>query len=348
MSAEDRAALARSKEIEQQLDKERKKNLKEVLLLLLGTGASGKSTVAKQMQIIYLNGFQGKELEVYKKLITANIVNNMKSLINGANQLGISLSSGVSREAAAVMNISDNEDEVDWSPQLLDAVKALWADSGIQSAYKRSNEFQLSDSAGYFFNRMEAFRDLEDAVVNDMDILYARKRTTGIVEIKFSNEDLNFRMMDVGGQRNERRKWIHCFEGVTAIIFVASLSEWDQLCEEDNKTNRMVESLNVFKDTLNNEYFINKPVLLFLNKHDLFQQKIMAKDLGTYFPGYKEGKNPAAALKWITKQYTSRNNNNNRAIYVHPTTATDTSNIIAVFDATKDIFISAALEEFNF
>jgi hypothetical protein len=33
-----------------------------------------------------------------------------------------------------------------------------------------------------------------------------------------------------GGQRNERRKWIHCFENVTAVIFVAALSEYDQVC----------------------------------------------------------------------------------------------------------------------
>lgn len=39
---------------------------------------------------------------------------------------------------------------------------------------------------------------------------------------------VEFRMVDVGGQRNERRKWIHAFEGVTAVIFVAAISEYDQ------------------------------------------------------------------------------------------------------------------------
>lgn len=38
--------------------------------------------------------------------------------------------------------------------------------------------------------------------------------------------------MDVGGQKSERRKWIHCFENVTSLIFLASLSEYDQVLEE--------------------------------------------------------------------------------------------------------------------
>lgn len=46
------------------------------------------------------------------------------------------------------------------------------------------------------------------------------------------------RMVDVGGQRSERRKWIHCFENVTSIIFLVALSEYDQiLFESDNEVN---------------------------------------------------------------------------------------------------------------
>lgn len=49
------------------------------------------------------------------------------------------------------------------------------------------------------------------------------------------NESL-YRMVDVGGQRSERRKWIHCFENVTSIIFLVALSEYDQiLFESDNE-----------------------------------------------------------------------------------------------------------------
>lgn len=45
-----------------------------------------------------------------------------------------------------------------------------------------------------------------------------------------------FRMFDVGGQRSERKKWIHCFEGVTAIIFCVALSAYDLVLAEDEET----------------------------------------------------------------------------------------------------------------
>lgn len=43
------------------------------------------------------------------------------------------------------------------------------------------------------------------------------------------------RMFDVGGQRSERKKWIHCFEGVTAIIFCVALSDYDLVLAEDEE-----------------------------------------------------------------------------------------------------------------
>lgn len=47
---------------------------------------------------------------------------------------------------------------------------------------------------------------------------------------------IHFRLFDVGGQRSERKKWIHCFEDVTAIIFCVAMSEYDQVLHEDETT----------------------------------------------------------------------------------------------------------------
>lgn len=48
-------------------------------------------------------------------------------------------------------------------------------------------------------------------------------------------------MFDVGGQRSERKKWIHCFEGVTAIIFIVAMSEYDLTLVEDQEMVRWQE-----------------------------------------------------------------------------------------------------------
>lgn len=47
-------------------------------------------------------------------------------------------------------------------------------------------------------------------------------------------------MFDVGGQRSERKKWIHCFENVTSIIFCVALSEYDQVLLEESSQVRML------------------------------------------------------------------------------------------------------------
>lgn len=68
---------------------------------------------------------------------------------------------------------------------------------------------------------------------NNQDMLQARLRTTGITETLFELGQMNFRMMDVGGQRSERKKWIHCFEGVQCLLFMVALSGYDQCLVED-------------------------------------------------------------------------------------------------------------------
>lgn len=73
-------------------------------------------------------------------------------------------------------------------------------------------------------------------------------------------------MFDVGGQRDERRKWIQCFNDVTAIIFVCASSSYNLVLWEDATQNRLKESLSLFKNIWNNRWLKTISVILFLNK----------------------------------------------------------------------------------
>ena len=83
---------------------------------------------------------------------------------------------------------------------------------------------------------------MEDRREYQQDALLARVRTSGILVEQYEIGGRTFELYDVGGQRNERRKWIHCFENVTAVIFVAAISEYNQKLFEDATTNRMLEA----------------------------------------------------------------------------------------------------------
>jgi GTPase SAR1 family protein len=106
------------------------------------------------------------------------------------------------------------------------------------------------------------------------DVLRSRAKTTGIIETEFVVDGVMFKMVDVGGQRSERKKWMHCFTDVTAVIFCVALSEYDLKLYEDNETNRMHESLKLFKEITNSKWFAETSTILFLNKSDLFREKI--------------------------------------------------------------------------
>lgn len=72
-----------------------------------------------------------------------------------------------------------------------------------------------------------------DWVPSNQDMLHARLRTTGTTEQQFDLGHFRYLMIDVGGQRSERKKWIHCFEGVQTLLFLVALSGYDQCLVED-------------------------------------------------------------------------------------------------------------------
>jgi len=152
-------------------------------------------------------------------------------------------------------------------------------------------------------------------------------------------------MVDVGGQRSERKKWMHCFQDVTAVIFCVALSEYDLRLYEDDTTNRMHESLKLFKEICNSRWFTDTSMILFLNKRDLFEDKIKRVDLTVCFEEYNGGLNYENALAFIKDKFLQQNENPKKHIYVHATCATDTDNIHVVFNAVKDIILHKVLDD---
>lgn len=120
---------------------------------------------------------------------------------------------------------------------MTESIESLWKDPVIPSIVDRSSEFYLMDSAPYFFENVRRIGS-PDYVPNEDDVLRARSKTTGIAETRFNMGQLSIHLFDVGGQRSERKKWIHCFEAVTSIIFCVALSEYDQVLLEESGQNR--------------------------------------------------------------------------------------------------------------
>jgi len=328
----------RSEMIDLKLRDGRRRRRNEVKMLLLGSGESGKSTIFKQMKLIQDNGgFSAEELDSYKFIIFGNCVNQMKVIVNAGEKLKMTYDSEQNqRRVEKLLAIPPGGDS--WSTELGVDIKHLWADSGIQRLYAlRDREYQLNDSANYFFDNIERF--MAPGYVPTMpDVLRARVRSTGIEEAEFTLGDIIFRMVDVGGQRSERRKWMHCFDDVEAIMFCVALSEYDQVLREDETQNRMKESLLLFDEVCNSHYFRNTTFVLFLNKVDLFKEKIQRVDLSTIFENYSGGPDFDLAAQFVKSRFLEQNQSPHQ-IYTHLTCAIQTDNIEFVFKAVRDIIL---------
>ncbi|KAM9394468.1 guanine nucleotide-binding protein subunit alpha-14-like [Pholidichthys leucotaenia] len=347
VSAEEKESQRINEEIEKQLRRDKKDSRRELKLLLLGTGESGKSTFIKQMRIIHGGGYTDEDKRNYAKLVYQNIYTSMQTMIRAMETLNISYCNPQNEsDAAAVLDVDvDKVEELD--PKLAASIKSLWDDSGIQTCYDRRREYQLSDSTKYYLSALD--RIAQPSYIPDLqDILRVRVPTTGIIEYPFDMENVIFRMVDVGGQRSERRKWIHCFENVTSIIFLVALSEYDQVLVECDNENRMEESKALFKTIITYPWFEKSSVILFLNKTDILQEKIMYSHIATYFPEFTGPKqDPVAAQEFILKMYKEQNPDEDKKVYPHFTCATDTENIRFVFVAVKDTILRHNLKEFN-
>ncbi len=294
-----RELAKQNKTIERELKKSEKEYNSTIRLLLLGPGESGKSTVLKQMRLIHSKAYTAEEKYEALNSIREFTRNSMISILramnkfdmdfDGDNQASLEAARQYLFEHETLYSDSDCKSE---HSKFWDYISDLWKCDTVRQVAYRGTEYHLSDSACYFFDRAQVFRD-EKYILTDQDILRLRVLTTGIVETKFSTHGINFHIFDVGGQRDQRKKWIQCFDDVTAIIFIADISSFNRTLAEDNTTNRLVEALTVFNQIWNNRYLYHVSIILFLNKYDTFTEKITANvKLDEYFPAYSDYRCP--------------------------------------------------------
>ncbi|KAI0078538.1 heterotrimeric G protein alpha subunit 4 [Panus rudis PR-1116 ss-1] len=329
----------RNREVEKTLREAKARMAHQVKVLLLGSGDSGKSTILKQMRLIHSVQFQPEEIETYRQLVFNNLTHGMKYVLDSMEDMGISISDENIPHAQLIEDAVDIRDGQPFPKEYYEPLKKLWEDPGVQKAWERGNEAALPDNLSYFYSKLDTLFE-PTYTPNEQDIVHCRARTIGITETVFHLREHEMLMVDVGGQKSERRKWIHCFQDVTSILFLVSLSGYDQCLIEDKDANQMQDAMTIWDSICHSQWFKQTSIILFLNKNDLFEKKIEHSDIKNFFPDYDgEPGDARAGREYFKKRFArlaQKANQKEREIYIHVTTATDTAMLRVVMAAVEE------------
>jgi len=298
--------------VDLQLLEERMQALYTFKILILGAGESGKSTVVKQLRLVHSVKIPQAQLIEDGNNLHQNIIDCFGAISQAAIRFKISLDNeDDDRTVSALSRYTGPR----IPPELGAGLIHLHDNPKFQEVYARRAEFWVLDAFSYYMKNIERML-APDFIPSEDDSLMARVRTTGIVVseleskvVKVNPDDpasIKFQIVDVGGQRNERKKWIHCFDDVKAVLFVASLAGYNQVMYEDNAMNRMTEDLLLFEEMTKKDTFANIPFFLFLNKKDLFEVMIRDKPITSVFPEYKGGDDVHASIMHIEQEFRKR------------------------------------------
>lgn len=188
------------------------------------------------------------------------------------------------KAAKYVLSIEDSAKSSLSDQRLSDSIGTLWAVPAVKARFAETAKVRLNTACEHFFESLERISSAE-YVPTDKDILLQRRPTTGLIEETIDHNDTTFTMVDVGGQRNERRKWIHQFENVAAVVYVVSLSAFDEPLYEMETVNSMHDALECFQKTVTTDslWFKQSSLFLVFNKKDLFSDKISTQSMAKCF-----------------------------------------------------------------
>lgn len=291
------------------------------------------------MKCLWDRPYTQSERESYREVIFANTITSIQVVLDALpalQHITIPAEPGDAERIDLLLTLPpDSHDTTRLDPKVAEAISQLWSRPGLKQAVAVSHLYQLNDSASYYFDNIGRIAQ-PDYIPTEQDIVRSRVKSTGISESKFLVGQLIWRVFDVGGQRSERKKWIHCFENVNVLIFFVAINEYDQVLYEDECVNRMAEAATLFDSICNSQWFRQTQMILFFNKIDLFKAKLLTSPLSKRFPDYDGDNSYESAAKFIHRNFLQLSRDPNKDIITHFTCATDSQQISVVLAGVQE------------
>lgn len=343
--------------------KKAQKDKSIVTILLQGAGESGKSTVLKQFKVIHGKGYDTNERRMKRHVVLNNLIVSTSEIIEAMEAEGIRISNP---EAGKIVDEymektkqKDCPKTESLSEEMAGALLSLLEDKVFTSSIMKYGQSYAQDA---YFDILEKVADYPtwggpSWLPNNDDILKTRVRTSGVTLNNYFKVDKTvFNIVDVGGQTNERKRYLQLFTKANHVLFVTSLAEYDLKLFESPTEDRLNDSLQLFKTTCLAKELRKSPIALFLNKKDIFLKKYVDMKIplpeisGFRAPPKVEDEedleNCPLALTWFSDLFLSYSDNgrvNKSDIYV--TTAVNTSVMTTVIDSLSNAIINQVLKD---
>jgi len=235
-----------------------------------------------------------------------------------------------------------------------------------KTVQKFSSKFSDLSNVEYFLNQINTIAS-HNYLPTETDILRCRESTLGLLEATVTISGTHLRFLCMRGSKGQRRKWLPSFgageEHIAAVMFVASLDEYDQYhpnhnlkeeivsthlfidcpdsivqtildyVEEDSK---LKDAIDFFGEICENKFYENVGLILLLNRRNIFLEKLKSSPLSYHFHGFHEG-NPA---QYIENLFKEKNKNSARRIYSFLTDAVDKADVSNIMKEILQIFHS--------
>ena len=339
------------------LEKELKIDRRIEKILLLGPQNTGKSTIFKQLRAIYGQGITERDLMNQRDNVYSQAIEQMQYLLSELKELmeedeekynDLKLSDEGEAAATFMDNVKGDSDVTD---DIAANIELLWKEKGIQKLFEMKRYFgsgRVQECDAHFFDDIRRIGKA-NYIPTHRDYILRYWATTGIVEEKFDIKGTIFHIFDVGGRNNERKKWIHCFEHVSVVIFVTSLIHYIKPIYDwsydgnDGDKKAIFDSLDLFDQMIHLRWFIETTFILFLNKNDLFKETIKKHSLKECFDDYNGNDIYDDGIEFIQSQYVEKSQNKDKPIYCHVTCAIDKDMMEKVFNDVQHIVIHTSL-----
>eukprot|EP00466_Bigelowiella_natans_P019660 jgi/Bigna1/56239/estExt_Genewise1Plus.C_890014 len=347
-------------------------------VVLLGSAGSGKSTLSKQLLISFGAGFSEGDYASFGRIIRTRVLEYMQTLIEESKTLherakksgGGSAASAEEKSMMSEAKFELGEKGAEMAETVLKAdayvenanplsginsvgelIAELWKNTGIQAVYSQRKHFKkrLNENAKFFLDKVKdiAHQDYRPTVE---DILRCRQRTVGHIECAIEYQGMDCSVYDLGGQWDERRSWIPFINRCSSILFVVDTSSYDESLQEDRKKNKMSDALLLFEQIASMKAVERKPIVLFLNKMDLFTEKIKEVPINRCeeFAEYEgDLHDEEENLEYITGAFFSRApapKNARRILMHHCLCALDTEAVSKIFESVLSSIVQTSLE----